>query len=271
MSSATEKTLTSDDKENDIELNITKKNIYLPLAIAGGLGGVCNGGIVYVISNQYKFFIQIRSSNNEPVTTPNLPLIYNFSLYLLFSIFISIIVAPAFAIFTLGFSNTKNITRILVLTVLLGAFLPSTIKSIRQVLDAPEEINNIKEQEEEKKVKVLNESEEIAINTTEKIIENVNKNINQKPNNVNLQKLEIIKIEFKSKADIIYEFGILSNKTKEINSKVNELKELKKQVNSKKEIKDNDKDELKKHIDNYINQLEELIQKLIKVQESIEG
>lgn len=252
MSSPREKTLTCADRENDSELNITEKNVYLPLAIAGGLGGVCNTGIQFVIPNRYE---------NDLLPNIELSIAFEFLIYLSFSIIVSGILAPTFAIFTVGFPNIKNFNRLLIISMLSGAFLTLTVETAQQSMFASKEISQLRKDKVtlknqiKRKEKQVEKTEEIAENVVDKL-----ENVNPKNQLINFDILEL-------KADILYEFAKVSNEEEIIDSKINELREVEKKIETistsitrEKEIKN----KLIDKIDNYIEKLKEKLKERLR-------
>ena len=247
MSSPTEKTSTSDDRENDNELNLTKKKVYLPLAIAGGLGGVCNTGIQFVIPNRYE---------NDLLPNVELSIAFEFLIYLSFSIIVSSILAPAFAIFTVGFPSIKNFNRLLIISMLSGAFLTLTVETAQQSMFASKEINELRKDkvalknQVKKKEKQVEKTEEITKEVVDKL-----DNVSPNSQNNQLIKLNILEL----KVDTVYEFAKVSNEKEVIDSKIDELRKVKKEIESINPTKQekNKKDELIKKTDNHIEILEE--------------
>ena len=240
------------DNKNNGELEFTKKDI-LPLATAGALGGLCNGGIQYIISNKYKFITKTKDGD-KVVVTPNTPIIYNFFIYLAFSIIIAAIIAPAFAIFSTGFVKTKNLTRLLVTIILLGAFLPITIRTAQNGIYASPKIEALKKEIENK--------EDKAEEAVEEVLEKNEDVLNRAERNNLTDYLNLIELY----TDTLYEFGKISNEVQAITSYIDKLNKLKEKtesinVNGNKQDK-NKKDELIKYIENYVRELNEKLTKI---------
>ena len=236
MTPSKEKTPTTTDNEDYVNLDIREKKTYLPLATAGALGGLCNGGIQLINSNKYKIFIE-KIENNKLVTTLNLTTTYEFLLYLFFSIVTAAILAPSVAIFNIGLPNKRNLNRLLISSALFGAFLTITIETMQERLHISD---NIKKIEKEKEEVIQELAKEIRPTTKDKVLI---------PDNI------------KFKANTLFKSAILSDDYVLINLEIEELKELKEEVNQSyndgKEILVDKKDKLLDDIDDKISILEE--------------
>ena len=246
MSSPTEKISTSADTENDSELNLTEKNVYLPLAIAGSLGGLCNVGIELVRPTQEK-------SDKDFIPGISLGMGYEFFIYLLLSLVVSSILAPTTAMFSIGLPNTKNFNRILILSALFGAFLTVTIETA---------LSNVYITQKNQDVMQKNRKIQNAF-------QQLNTEINNLDAKVNTDKLQE-KIEGKEanqikeipirenialKTDALYLQGKISDNDTIIKNKIERLEELKEEVQN---VKSDDKD----NIDNLVKNIEDKVVKL---------
>ena len=242
MSSPTDKIVSSSDTDNDSELNLADKKYYLPLAVAGGLGGICNTGIRFITPHE-----------NDILPNLELSIGFEFLIYLFFSIIISSILAPAFAIFLVGWGNIKNFNRLLIISMLSGVFLTFTIDATQKVLFSSKEIKQLKQEkivlqdQVNKKEKQAEETEKI----TEQVIDKLD-NIKSTGQPINLDILEL-------KAYTLYEFAKVSNEKK--GSSINELRKIKQQIEqidtNKVSGTKNKIDKLIENIDNYIAKLQE--------------
>ena len=125
---------------NNDEHDLTNPQVFFPLAVAGGLGGVCNTGIQYVIPMEAK---------GDLLPNHNLPVLVELSIYLIFSVVIGAILGPVVAMFSIGLPNTKNWNRILIMSVVFGAFLTVTIQIARSSIFASRQIQHLERQKQD--------------------------------------------------------------------------------------------------------------------------
>ena len=226
--------------------------MYLPLAVAGALGGVCNAGIQLVIPDEKGY---------DPIPQLKLHTGVEFLIYLFISIVVSTIITPAFSIFTVGLPNIKNFNRILIISTLSGAFLTVTVEAAQRAMNASNTIEDLrkeihaKKETEEKAKEVIKDTDKATKNLDKatKNLDKATKNLDNVPLNKSIANLNIIEL----KANNLYLKALLSD-DEVINSKIYELKQLKKEIDK---INDEPtgigekKEKLKNNIDNYLNEI----------------
>lgn len=221
MSSPTKEASTSADKRNNDDLSLTEKKTYLPLAIAGGLGGVCNGGIQLVIPNE---------RNNDLIPNLDLPIGYEFLIYLPFSLILGAILGPTLAMLTVGLPNIKNLNRVLVLSAGFATFLTASIEIGRNIVFTSSKRKDF--------IAAQNESVEQVPTTKNDILI---------PENTKL------------KADTFFQTAKLLDDDLVVESNIDKLKELKSEVEKS---KDSENSEIKKEKQDLINDITKKVNKL---------
>ncbi|NEO85018.1 MAG: hypothetical protein F6J87_12310 [Spirulina sp. SIO3F2] len=220
------------------ELDLTQKEILIPLALAGALGGFCNTGIQFVVpSNQDR----IDFLPGEVKFLPgNSQFISEFFIYLIFSISVGAVLGPVVAMLSIGMPNKQNKNRLLVASVIFGTFLTVTIGIAQKSISTTERIQILEKQviAKEEKVEDLEAEVDLQKNQVERQRTQV-ETINEAAHEVLGTKLPAVSQDSTTvnptntrlRVETLRETGCASQNIDVINENIVSLKTLRSEIN----------------------------------------
>ena len=152
------------------EFDLTSTKVYLPLALAGAIGGFCNTGIHFVVPSSKK--IDFIPGYGGSIFT-------ELFIYMFFSVLVGAVLGPAVAMFSVGMPNKQNWNRLLVVTIIFGTFLTITIDTARKSISTVEKVQILEEEVQQKEEEIQQKEEEVKqkeekIQQKEEKIEEIN-------------------------------------------------------------------------------------------------
>ncbi len=141
------------------DLDLRKMKTLSPLLAAGFVGGICHPGVNFITSKNVCGFdspsdfspspLPSPTSSPSPVSTASIatlpetptktdtPIVgCETGWYILFSIIVGTFIGPAAAMASIGMPTRRNLNRLLISSILLGAFLPSTITTLQEGVES---------------------------------------------------------------------------------------------------------------------------------------